>query len=67
MSDKGEYLGINKKGYKYYMRDRYVFNYYPEDGHWVNGRNLAGQLVGWVCSLPVWERTFKHADHIMLA
>lgn len=49
---KGKFLGTSKKdkskGYKFYARpDHYVYSYKP-----------TGELVGYLCTVAAWERTY---------
>ena len=54
-----KFLGEAKSGFTYYLAaDRYVYQKFPEDEYWHNGHNRAGDWNGWVCSAPVWDRTF---------
>ena len=55
------YLGKDKNGYRYYQgAQRYIFTQRPTDRDcWVNGKNMKGRMVGWLCSDTAWERTFE--------
>lgn len=43
----GKYLGTDNKGYRYYLKDFYVYQYLA-----------SGKSLGWLCSESAWERTF---------
>jgi len=57
------YLGKDRRGFAYYRcSDGYIYNRYPNKEYWKNGHDYNSEWCGWVCSCPVWERTF----HIVL-
>ena len=42
--------------YSYWLGERYIWQYDESKKKW----------QGWLCSLPVWERTFAKAGHFCL-
>jgi len=57
MRNKYLYLGIDKHGFTYFLKGKYVFQWFPFRDYFVNGKNMIGQPNGLLCSLSAWENS----------